>query len=131
MVEESPGKLEYEVALFRESGAGVSGGGGSGAESPVEQAVPIGTKLQLRATIGANSGMDLLYFAENCMFVLRSCLKVLASLFSMEARETDGGDHFPRRRGRLRQGTHHAHRERVHVLSDFVTTKDQNSHKVR
>ena len=62
MVEESPGKLEYEVALFRESGSGVGvggggvGGGGGGAESPVDQAVPIGTKLQLRATIGANSG---------------------------------------------------------------------------
>ena len=58
MVEESPGKLEYEVALFRESGVGVgSGSGGNGgAESPVDQAVPIGTKLQLRATIGANSG---------------------------------------------------------------------------
>ena len=62
MVEESPGKLEYEVALFRESGAGVSGGGGgSGAESPVEQAVPIGTKLQLRATIGANSGRSVAF----------------------------------------------------------------------
>ena len=60
MVEESPGKLEYEVALFRESGSGVGSVGGSGgtggAESPVDQAVPIGTKLQLRATIGANSG---------------------------------------------------------------------------
>ena len=62
MVEESPGKLEYEVALFRESGSGVGvggavgGGGNGGAESPVDQAVPIGTKLQLRATIGANSG---------------------------------------------------------------------------
>ena len=55
VVEESPGKLEYEVALFRESGPGGSGGGG--AESPVDQAVPIGTKLQLRATIGADSGM--------------------------------------------------------------------------
>ena len=50
--------MEYEVALFRESGAGVGavGGGGGGGESPVDQAVPIGTKLQLRATIGANSG---------------------------------------------------------------------------
>ena len=31
----------------------------------------------------------------------------------MEAREADGGDHFARPGGRLRQGTHHAHRERV------------------
>lgn len=59
VVEESPGKLEYEVALFRESGSGgVSGDGGGGGEAQaVEQAVPIGTKLQLRATIGADSGV--------------------------------------------------------------------------
>ena len=62
VVEESPGKLEYEVALFRESGSGgVNGdgggvGGGGGEAQAVEQAVPIGTKLQLRATIGADSG---------------------------------------------------------------------------
>ena len=60
VVEESPGNLEYEVALYRESG---TGGGGvsrpsSNGDIPVEQAVPIGTKLQLRATIGTQSGTD-------------------------------------------------------------------------
>lgn len=64
MVEETPGRLEYEVALYKEAPprlstassaatAGVSGGGG---ELPVDQAVPIGTKLQLRARINPQSG---------------------------------------------------------------------------
>ena len=82
MVEESPGKLEYEVALFRESGSGVgvgSVGGGSngGAESPVDQAVPIGTKLQLRATIGANSGRPAFI---NQAFAGRQCPYILLNI---------------------------------------------------
>ncbi len=69
IVEERPGHLEYEVALFRETssshaGRSVVSGSGGGAfvtghdsqELPVDQAVPIGTRLQLRAKISHNSG---------------------------------------------------------------------------
>ena len=61
VVQESPGTLEYEVALYREASPR-SEDGGSGLtvdlqnEIPVDQAVPIGTKLQLRATINNESG---------------------------------------------------------------------------
>ena len=51
VVEESPGTLEYEVALFREASKG--GDEQSENEVPVDQAVAIGTKLQLRATINS------------------------------------------------------------------------------
>ena len=66
IVEETPGNLEYEVALFREAtntGGTTSlfsssdSGANSINEIPVDQAVPIGTKLQLRATINTQSGM--------------------------------------------------------------------------
>ena len=70
IVEESPGNLEYEVALFREAASAASNsnsnllssslqtGNNNNAinEIPVDQAVPIGTKLQLRATINTQSG---------------------------------------------------------------------------
>ncbi len=56
IVEESPGKLQYEVALFREAEAGPGSNALVAEEVPVEQAVPIGTKLQLRASINADSG---------------------------------------------------------------------------
>jgi len=50
VVEESPGRLEYEVALFRESKAR-----SEKSNSLVEQAVPIGSRLQLRARINTDS----------------------------------------------------------------------------
>ena len=50
IVEESPGALEYEVALFREASKEEDAGDN---EVPVDQAVAIGTKLQLRATINS------------------------------------------------------------------------------
>lgn len=53
IVEESPGKLEYEVALFREASAKDDV---TTNKIPVDQAVPIGTKLQLRASINSESG---------------------------------------------------------------------------
>ena len=63
MVQESPGTLEYEVALYREASPRSDDSGTLGGltidvenEIPVDQAVPIGTKLQLRATINDNSG---------------------------------------------------------------------------
>lgn len=62
MVQESPGTLEYEVALYREASPRSVEDGGDGLtvdienEIPVDQAVPIGTKLQLRATINDQSG---------------------------------------------------------------------------
>ncbi len=53
-MEESPGPLEYEVALFREASKGEQLPDN---EVPVDQAVAIGTKLQLRASINSeNSG---------------------------------------------------------------------------
>ena len=61
MVQESPGSLEYEVALYRAvSPRSEDGGNGLTVdlsnEIPVDQAVPIGTRLQLRATINNQSG---------------------------------------------------------------------------
>jgi hypothetical protein len=71
VVEETPGRLEYEVALYKEAPPlGRIGGHGhlpknhtstnaisspSNSEVPVDQAVPIGTKLQLRAKISTLS----------------------------------------------------------------------------
>lgn len=54
VVEETPGHLEYEVALYKEAPARISSNATS--ELPVDQAVPIGTKLQLRARINPDSG---------------------------------------------------------------------------
>lgn len=54
VVEETPGHLEYEVALYKEAPARISNNLTS--ELPVDQAVPIGTKLQLRARINPDSG---------------------------------------------------------------------------
>lgn len=53
VVEETPGHLEYEVALYKEAPARKTN---SSSELPVDQAVPIGTKLQLRARINPQSG---------------------------------------------------------------------------
>ncbi|KAL3285289.1 hypothetical protein HHI36_019399 [Cryptolaemus montrouzieri] len=57
VVEETPGRLEYEVALYKEAPAArISNTSNLGnSELPVDQAVPIGTKLQLRARISADS----------------------------------------------------------------------------
>lgn len=54
VVEETPGHLEYEVALYKEAPARINNNLTS--ELPVDQAVPIGTKLQLRARINPESG---------------------------------------------------------------------------
>lgn len=56
VVEETPGRLEYEVALYKEAPARKTN---SSSELPVDQAVPIGTKLQLRARINPQSGKHL------------------------------------------------------------------------
>lgn len=78
VVEETPGRLEYEVALYKEAPPAAamvnsnlpvssnknhtqmmrpssSTGGHQKGELPVDQAVPIGTKLQLRARINTDS----------------------------------------------------------------------------
>lgn len=73
VVEETPGRLEYEVALYKEAPpiGRISGNHAVSAhlknqtkqqqaimnqnELPVDQAVPIGTKLQLRARISQQS----------------------------------------------------------------------------
>ena len=54
VVEESPGPLEYEVALYREAQNNDEIGSN---DLPVDQAVVLGTKLQLRATINTDSGI--------------------------------------------------------------------------
>jgi len=59
VVEEKPGTLEYEVALYKEAppkNKTQTQPSAQGGELPVEQAVQIGTKLQLRARINALSG---------------------------------------------------------------------------
>lgn len=73
VVEETPGRLEYEVALYKEAPpiGRINGNLATNAhlknqtkqqqaimnqnELPVDQAVPIGTKLQLRARISTQS----------------------------------------------------------------------------
>ncbi|KAB0796108.1 hypothetical protein PPYR_10169 [Photinus pyralis] len=55
VVEETPGRLEYEVALYKEAPAARISNNHSASELPVDQAVPIGTKLQLRARISQES----------------------------------------------------------------------------
>lgn len=56
VVEETPGRLEYEVALYKEAPAArISNTSATSNELPVDQAVPIGTKLQLRARISPDS----------------------------------------------------------------------------
>ncbi|CAG9561292.1 unnamed protein product [Danaus chrysippus] len=54
VVEETPGRLEYEVALYKEAPP-VSRHSNHSLDMPVDQAVPIGTKLQLRARINPDS----------------------------------------------------------------------------
>ncbi|XP_066587536.1 uncharacterized protein [Prorops nasuta] len=67
VVEETPGRLEYEVALYREATAAAgnlsesTSGGGTQA---VDQAVPIGTKLQLRARISPESAWGYIKLLE-------------------------------------------------------------------
>ncbi|XP_018325290.1 uncharacterized protein LOC108737109 [Agrilus planipennis] len=61
VVEESPGRLEYEVALYKEAPARL---GNNSGELPVDQAVPIGTKLQLRARIGQQSAWKFVKLIE-------------------------------------------------------------------
>lgn len=56
VVEETPGRLEYEVALYKEAPAArIHNTSSQPGELPVDQAVPIGTKLQLRARISPES----------------------------------------------------------------------------
>ncbi|XP_013146710.1 PREDICTED: uncharacterized protein LOC106109671 [Papilio polytes] len=54
VVEETPGRLEYEVALYKEAPP-VSRHTNQSVDVPLDQAVPIGTKLQLRARINPDS----------------------------------------------------------------------------
>ncbi|KAL1517376.1 hypothetical protein ABEB36_001146 [Hypothenemus hampei] len=67
VVEETPGRLEYEVALYKEAPAAtkinnISTTGNN--ELPVDQAVPIGTKLQLRARINPESAWKFVKLME-------------------------------------------------------------------
>ncbi|XP_014217951.1 uncharacterized protein LOC106646426 [Copidosoma floridanum] len=72
VVEETPGRLEYEVALYREASGGTNGTlepgipgiGGNSVSQTVDQAVPIGTKLQLRARISSESAWGFIKLIE-------------------------------------------------------------------
>ena len=57
--------MEYEVALYREATQRSEDGLTVDIqdEIPVDQAVPIGTKLQLRATINDKSGNKTIWFS--------------------------------------------------------------------
>ncbi|XP_072382491.1 uncharacterized protein [Diabrotica undecimpunctata] len=63
VVEETPGRLEYEVALYKEAPAARISNVTS-SELPVDQAVPIGTKLQLRARISPDSAWKFVKLME-------------------------------------------------------------------
>ena len=82
MVQESPGTLEYEVALYREASPRSEDGGNGltvdlANEIPVDQAVPIGTKLQLRATINDESGKSKATYLQVTLFQKLSFLNQL------------------------------------------------------
>ncbi|KAF7992056.1 hypothetical protein HCN44_001381 [Aphidius gifuensis] len=62
VVEETPGRLEYEVALYREAAGNISDN--SIRPEAVDQAVPIGTKLQLRARINTESAWGFIKLLE-------------------------------------------------------------------
>ncbi|GLH09819.1 Uncharacterized protein GBIM_14865 [Gryllus bimaculatus] len=62
VVEETPGRLEYEVALYKE--APPTRLANKSNELPVDQAVPIGTKLQLRARINPESAWKFVKLME-------------------------------------------------------------------
>ncbi|XP_001601983.1 uncharacterized protein LOC100117856 isoform X2 [Nasonia vitripennis] len=73
VVEETPGRLEYEVALYREASGNATEpssstpsapGTGNAASQTVDQAVPIGTKLQLRARISPESAWGYIKLLE-------------------------------------------------------------------
>lgn len=74
VVEETPGRLEYEVALYREASGNVSDSTSAStpaastaaatASQTVDQAVPIGTKLQLRARISPDSAWGYIKLLE-------------------------------------------------------------------
>lgn len=72
MVKESPDRLEYEVALYREVTSR------SGEALTPRQAVPIGSKLQLRASINAQSSKHgphprVSVFSETLRFTWFTC----------------------------------------------------------
>lgn len=95
MVEETPGRLEYEVALYKEAPpvATINGNlatlGGhhiknqsvsqsamsNQNELPVDQAVPIGTKLQLRARISMQSVWKFVKLMEVTVRLVVACSK--------------------------------------------------------
>ncbi|XP_024938707.1 uncharacterized protein LOC107265663 isoform X2 [Cephus cinctus] len=62
VVEETPGRLEYEVALYREATGNATDS--SSNSQTVDQAVPIGTKLQLRARISSESAWGYIKLLE-------------------------------------------------------------------
>ncbi|XP_011503858.1 PREDICTED: uncharacterized protein LOC105366944 isoform X2 [Ceratosolen solmsi marchali] len=65
IVEETPGHLEYEVALYREANDNISDTSTSFVMSQaVDQAVPIGTKLQLRTRINPESAWSYIKLLE-------------------------------------------------------------------
>jgi hypothetical protein len=78
VVEETPGRLEYEVALYKEAPP-TRVGNNSNSELPVDQAVPIGTKLQLRARINPDSGMLLVKTNQPDSDTRTLCLTVSCS----------------------------------------------------
>ena len=80
--------MEYEVALYREASPRSIEDGGDGLtvalqnEIPVDQAVPIGTKLQLRATINNESGRGPSLYYVSKMWVGRSRKWPVLMIFS-------------------------------------------------
>ena len=72
VVEESPGPLEYEVALYREAASNDEIG--STNDLPVDQAVVLGTKLQLRATINTDSGEKMFLMANDLVCLVANDL---------------------------------------------------------
>lgn len=81
-MEETPGRLEYEVALYKEAPARINNNTNS--ELPVDQAVPIGTKLQLRARINPHSGKLNLHYVipiQLIPFLVINCFIIFKGFF--------------------------------------------------
>lgn len=107
VVEEKPGTLEYEVALYKEAPPKNKTlnqpAQSQGGELPVEQAVQIGTKLQLRARINPQSGKDPVTQCKERTVSLTNI--ILSPLGSVEVRQADGSNCLSRSRQSSRAGT--------------------------
>ena len=117
--------MEYEVALYREATQRSEDGLTVDIqdEIPVDQAVPIGTKLQLRATINDKSGNKTIWFSwfSKNMQIWKFCYVICKFRFSLEIRQIARGNHFDQSQKRLLSRSHHPGQGRVSIAKDHLS----------